>query len=332
MEHFAKNASFSAESDQGTNTNRLSQYKKTGNRSSSQGERRILMLEMQKKNRQILIDEKRGLLPDNEVEEVAMETLDTCPNAAVLGMEDMDWKQKSYKIRHKKYANLLMLSEWLEEVPADLTSQWLFAFCPEGKRCLVVTSRGKTCVYSRSGSLVNTFPSLLPGGSYCTTQGNDCTMLDCIYSCTEKTYYILDILCWRNYAVTESEAEFRFYWLHTKVSEIPKLQNTSRVNPYKFVELGKLPCSEEALTMTIQSPLMFTSNLDGMLFFHKQAHYTRGVTPLVGWLKIFMVPEKLGITVPDIYMLQKPDDYVNMSLHLQATKKCNKKRVESMDV
>ena len=37
--------------------------------------------------------------------------------------------------------------------------------------------------------------------------------------------------------------------------------------------------------------------LDGLLFFHKQTHYTIGSTPLVTWLKPYMVPDILGIEV-----------------------------------
>ncbi len=35
-----------------------------------------------------------------------------------------------------------------------------------------------------------------------------------------------------------------------------------------------------------------------MLFYHKRAHYTPGRAPLVGWLKPYMIPEILGIPLP----------------------------------
>jgi hypothetical protein len=31
-----------------------------------------------------------------------------------------------------------MLSEWLEDRPSDLESNWFMVVCPVGKRCLVV--------------------------------------------------------------------------------------------------------------------------------------------------------------------------------------------------
>ena len=43
-----------------------------------------------------------------------------------------------------------------------------------------------------------------------------------------------------------------------------------------------------------------------MLFFHKRTHYTCGRTPLVGWLKPYMLPEILGLPVPDTFMAGVP--------------------------
>ena len=46
--------------------------------------------------------------------------------------------------------------------------------------------------------------------------------------------------------------------------------------------------------------------VDGLLFFHKRTHYTFGRTPLVGWLKPYMVPEILGVSVPEAYLAGAP--------------------------
>ena len=35
----------------------------------------------------------------------------------------------------------LMLSEWLVDVPADLSSDWFLVVCPVGKRSLIVASK-----------------------------------------------------------------------------------------------------------------------------------------------------------------------------------------------
>lgn len=57
-----------------------------------------------------------------------------------------------------------MLSEWLLERPDDFEENWMGILCPVGKRCLVVASRSRTCVYSRTFEYMGMFQSHLPGG------------------------------------------------------------------------------------------------------------------------------------------------------------------------
>lgn len=47
--------------------------------------------------------------------------------------------------------------------------------------------------------------------------------------------------------------------------------------------------------------------MDGLLFYHKETHYTPGSTPLVGWLRPYMVTDILGIEVPQCPLTNKPD-------------------------
>jgi|SRR6218665_1305126 len=60
--------------------------------------------------------------------------------------------------------------------------------------------------------------------------------------------------------------------------------------------------------------------LDGLLFYHKQAHYTFGSTPLVVWLKAYMLPEILGVQVPDHYVAETPSTYGNFQQHSDAVR------------
>ena len=43
-------------------------------------------------------------------------------------------------------------------------------------------------------------------------------VLDCVFDDATATYWVLDGLAWRDMSLYDSTAEFRFYWLHTKVS------------------------------------------------------------------------------------------------------------------
>lgn len=53
--------------------------------------------------------------------------------------------------------------------------------------------------------------------------------------------------------------------------------------------------------------LVFWLQVDGLLFYHRQTHYTPGSTPLVGWLRPYMVTDILGIEVPAGPLTKKPE-------------------------
>ena len=44
----------------------------------------------------------------------------------------------------------------------------------------------------------------------------------------------------------------------------------------------------------LNNPMPFVPKVDGILFYHKESHYTHGQTPLVGWLKVWMFTEILS--------------------------------------
>uniref|UniRef100_A0A0B8RX07 Snurportin-1 n=1 Tax=Philothamnus irregularis TaxID=1899461 RepID=A0A0B8RX07_9SAUR len=289
---------------------RLAQYKPKYS-SLEQGERRRRLLEFQKTKRLDYINHARRLAEDDwtyteeeEKEEKKRETEKEGETAKADGdHEDMDLDM--VKRLPKRYANQLMLSEWLIDVPPDLDQEWLFVVCPIGKRALVVASRGNTAAYTKSGFCVNRFPSLLPGGNRLNSAaGKEYTILDCIYNEVQQTYYILDVMCWRGHPVYDCQTDFRFYWLHSKMEEEMDLSEKSRLNPYRFVGLKSYSCNSaslcEALTMS------FPFEVDGILFYHKQAHYNPGSTPLVGWLRPYMVSDILGIVVPSCPLTSKP--------------------------
>ena len=57
--------------------------------------------------------------------------------------------------------------------------------------------------------------------------------------------------------------------------------------------------------------------LDGLLFYNKKVNYLPGSTPLVGWLKGYMVPELLNIEVSKELMSQRPNSYANMGNYIK---------------
>nr|XP_020729306.1 snurportin-1 isoform X3 [Odocoileus virginianus texanus]XP_020729307.1 snurportin-1 isoform X3 [Odocoileus virginianus texanus] len=200
----------------------------------------------------------------------------------------------------------LMLSEWLIDVPSDLGQEWIVVVCPVGKRALIVASQGSTSAYTKSGYCVNRFSSLLPGGNRRnSTTAKDYTILDCIYNEVNQTYYVLDVMCWRGHPFYDCQTDFRFYWMHSKLPEEEGLGEKTKLNPFKFVGLKNFPCTPESLCKVLSMDFPF--EVDGLLFYHKQAHYSPGSTPLVGWLRPYMVSDVLGIAVPAGPLTTKPE-------------------------
>uniref|UniRef100_A0A673J8E1 Snurportin-1 n=1 Tax=Sinocyclocheilus rhinocerous TaxID=307959 RepID=A0A673J8E1_9TELE len=167
-------------------------------------------------------------------------------------------------------------------------------------------NQGSTSSYTKSGYCVNRFPSLIPGGNrHNSAVGKDYTILDCIYSDVDRTYYILDVMCWRGHPVYDCSTEFRFYWLQSKVEEVEGLSEISKINPFRFVSLNSISCWTESIQTALAHEYNFT--VDGLLFYNKETHYTPGSTPLVGWLRPYMVADILGIEMPQCPLTSKPD-------------------------
>ncbi|XP_072349139.1 snurportin-1 isoform X3 [Scyliorhinus torazame] len=271
---------------------RLAQYKIKSN-TQEQAERRRKLLEIQKSQRLNYVNHARRLAEDDwaggeDSEEESDEH------------GDMEVEVAKKKLP-KRYANQLMLSEWLVDVPGDLVEDWLLVVCPVGKRTLIVASRGSTAAYTRSGYCVNRFPSLLPGGNrHNSATGKDYTILDCIYSEVNRTFFVLDVMCWRGHPVYDCQTEFRFFWLQSKLQEE----------------------GENLAEIVSRNPV------DGLLFYHKLTHYTPGSTPLVGWLKPYMVADILGLAVPTCPLSVKPE-YANSQMQQIIELKKNKAGVDS---
>lgn len=288
---------------------------------SSQEARREKFLEDQKKKRSDLFEHARRLAFGSDDR-----------NASGNSDEKMDCSvSRPRNNAPRVYKNRLMLSEWLVDVPKDFAENWLVVPCPVAKRCLVVSSKGSTKSYARNGYRIAMFSSLLPGGSKSSDgKHSDFCLLDCVFSEVHRTYYILDLLCWKAHPVCDSEAEFRFYWLDEKLNEIPQISETSNeTRRCRFVTLPRYPCTTEAISALMNTPLPFQDEVDGLLFYHKKAHYVEGISPLVGWLKPYMVPEILGIPVGPHYLEKQPPKHqAGLKEKLEAKKSRTREKVK----
>lgn len=221
-------------------------------------------------------------------------------SSLLLGYDEIDTNSSSAQRVKAPYRNQLMLSEWLVDIPYDLYKNWLVVICPIAKRCLVVSAKGLTTAYSRSGHRMHSFPSLLPGGAKRSIpRSTDYCILDCFFDSIKSTFYILDVMCWTGRPIYDSDTEFRCYWLHTKLSEYDHdLTIQASINPYKFIPLQYHTCSKLSEIVSSSWPVA----VDGLLFFHTRSHYCLGRTPLALWLKPHMVSDVLGLPVSQQFL------------------------------
>ncbi|XP_076822116.1 snurportin-1-like [Clavelina lepadiformis] len=280
---------------------RFDLYKHRTLREGDQTVRRENFLKLQKKRRCDFLDHVRCLVVGEWKEDDDAQDVDEIE-------EQMDVVE--VKVRPpKRYKNQLMLSEWLVEVPDDFEDKWLMVVCPVGKRNLVVAAKGRTRCYSKSGYCIDTFASALPGGSYNNNSGY--TVLDCIYRELDKTFFVLDIMCWNSHSVYESDTEFRFFWLQSKLMETPELSEKTENNFYKILRLQNHSCKKEGILSALEN--WDAKAVDGLLFYNKNTHYTFGATPLVTWLKVPMIGDILNIPPPGAFVENTTEPKMNES-------------------
>ncbi|XP_071439000.1 snurportin-1 isoform X2 [Hetaerina americana] len=214
---------------------------------------------------------------------------------------------------------MLMFSEWMTEIPEDLQNNWYFVPSPVGRRCVLKAHKGVTKIFSKWGKFLKRFQSALPSGCRGEYKHGP-TILDCIWSEPKSICYVLDVIFWKGQSFIDCEAEFRFYWLKTKFEETPELQVITTQNQSVLQVLPSCLYSPSDLAGEVGINSAWATNstsLDGILFYHQKGHYYSGeVTPLVEWLKPFMLPEVLGVEVPDVYLQERPDNYVSIEQYI----------------
>lgn len=204
----------------------------------------------------------------------------------------------------------MMLAEWLFSVPDDFSS-WFVIPCPRGQRCLVVVHSHRTYVYGKHGNVLRSLHTNLPRQ----------TILYCIYDHRSSIYHIIDILMWngQDYS-TQIECQCRFFMLMS-------LAGDSRLNR-SFEILSRTKVEDELWTNEAE---------DGYLFYHPLGFYETDYSPLVCWLKPFMIEDILQIHCS--YPIVKPLGYTTAHDYMfneQSTRKkeeiVNQSHEESMSM
>jgi hypothetical protein len=99
-------------------------------------------------------------------------------------------KDRAFQRSEAEYRDALMTPEPFEELPEDLEESWICVPLPPGRRVLVVAHQSITCVRLRTGALVTSFKSGLPGGGKKSAPAKVCCILDCIMHDPSFTLYV----------------------------------------------------------------------------------------------------------------------------------------------
>lgn len=175
----------------------------------------------------------------------------------------------------KRYRDVLQLPEHLSEIPEDFATAWTAVPFPHGLRCTVVSKNGSTFARKENGTvLIEKFNSLLPGGSYRNNRSMSC--FDCIYVEEEQTFYVLDILQWREHNFRLMERDCRSFMRDSKLEEVDGLSKVSKSNEFKFIPLKGVKCIVEKLENITKN-----RKCEGILFYHDESYYVPERTPLM---------------------------------------------------
>eukprot|EP01018_Ginkgo_biloba_P035149 Gb_30822 [translate_table: standard] len=251
--------------------------------SSSEGTEQIDEDLTQENVEQAAFDGLQGLRV-NDDKNVVEEGEEEASTTISKGLQDVDFlearKLKGERARHW-FSRQLMLPEWMVDIPLRLKQEWYVLPRPAGQRCLVVSSNGTTVSRLRNGRILHHFPSALPNGARAKNvagPGHMFCILDCIFHEPNQTYYIIDMICWRGYSLYDCSAEFRFFWLNSKIAETGACDSPSTYHRYQFSVVPIYDCDRSGLQAAYNGPLPYVK--DGLLFCNRQAHYILGLTPL----------------------------------------------------
>uniref|UniRef100_A0A914I276 Snurportin-1 n=1 Tax=Globodera rostochiensis TaxID=31243 RepID=A0A914I276_GLORO len=236
-------------------------YKNEGKVAEQQRKRRQEHLERQTLAREEWLQRRR-----------AIENADDFPSNA--------FSRRQRRNNRNPYKNMLMFSDWLVDIPGTLSTEWTLVPSPVGRRALVVANKGETRVYFKNGHVATQFHSFLPGGN--------------------KKLFLLDLLWWNKQMFTDMDFTMRRFFLKSRIEEInTEISTKTAGSEHHFVLLPSCACSPEEIAQFMRNAFPF--NLDGLLFYYNEAFYIPEQTPLVGWLKPWMLPELLGVSVPKHY-------------------------------
>eukprot|EP00922_Rhytidocystis_sp_ex-Travisia-forbesii_P045624 GHVS01068070.1.p1 GENE.GHVS01068070.1~~GHVS01068070.1.p1 ORF type:complete len:501 (+),score=98.29 GHVS01068070.1:1217-2719(+) len=253
----------------------------------------------------------------SEDEEVVCEEEEVvCEEEEVVCEEEedvFDEEEQSVKPSAGFYSKQLIICDWIvgENLPSDLGTEWMVYLRPEGKRCLVVSSRGSVKVRDKCGALMREVPGTQKA-AMARFLNNGLTVFECVMvqdrilgdtymAATELLpkgsssegnadqgdgflFWICDVLWWNGISLCDSSMECRRFFLESRLQECRDVAATEEQVgmhdrcPFRLVDCQ--PCNIDFIHKLYHG--VFPFGTESLMFVHKEAHYLPGFNPL--WL------------------------------------------------
>lgn len=102
---------------------------------------------------------------------------------------------------------------------------------------------------------------------FCSSVMNLWCFLSFLWSQLDQTYYVIDMVCWAGISFYECTAEFRFFWMNSKLVESGACEAPSTYHRYKFSLIPVYNCDHEGLQTAYTGQVPYVK--DGLLFYNK---------------------------------------------------------------
>lgn len=83
----------------------------------------------------------------------------------------------------------------------------------------------------------------------------------------DQTYYVIDLVCWAGFSLYECTAEFRFFWLNSKLVEVGACDAPSTYHKFRFCMVPVYECDEKGLETAYTGVMPYVK--DGLLFHNR---------------------------------------------------------------
>ncbi len=171
-----------------------------------------------------------------------------------------------------------MFPDVMVEIPEDLESRWQVQLRPGGRRVIATIREGRMQLRSaKNGNILE----ICGFSEELQVFGRE-TMLDGVWDEITGAFFVMDVLFWDSAEISACEAECRHFWLSSRFSEISNVR-VGKIT--RFCYIKPLDATSENISAVYNGDIgAFSSQVsfqtDSLLFMHKEAVYTAGLSPL----------------------------------------------------